>query len=234
MEEALTQDELMNLLKDPSNTNLIEKSKLESDWAEAQKFERNWWTVCTAEHPDEIRKNNIEARFMMVDRGLPGKSVIDIGCGPLSLLQRIKVGTGTALDPCHYGDLEKEYEKNGIRRLFKKGEDLSEADGTFDEAWIYNCLQHVLNPTQILENAMKVASMVRIFEWTHLDPYEGHLHKLTPEILRGPFVKEGSGWSVVYETTGRYFLNENMHEQYYVAVFKKNELKITSIDLYNM
>ena len=234
MDETLTQDDLLNLLKDPSYMNIIEKSKIECDWAEAQTFERNWWTTYTVGHPDEIRKNNIEARFMMVDNGLPGKSVLDIGCGPLSLLQRIKVGTGTALDPCHYGDLEKEYEKNGIRRLYKKGEDLSEADGTFDEAWIYNCLQHVLNPTQILENAMKVASIVRIFEWTNLDPYEGHLHKLTPELLRGPFMKEGSGWSVVYETNGRFFLDETMREEYYVAIFKKNELKITSIDLYNM
>jgi len=232
MEETLTQDELMNLLKDPSSINIIEKSKIETNWEEAQKYERNWWVVYTGNHPDEIRKNNIEARFMMVDQGLPGKSVIDIGCGPLSLLQRIKVGTGTAVDPCHYGDLEKEYEKNGIRRLYKKGEDLSEADGTFDEAWIYNCLQHVLNPTQILENAMKVASIVRIFEWIHIDPYEGHLHKLTPELLRGPFMKEGSGWSVLYETTGNFFIGEN--EQYYVAIFKKNELKINSIDIYNM
>jgi SAM-dependent methyltransferase len=232
MEETLTQDELLNLLKDPSTINIIEKLKIESNWEEAQKYERNWWVFYTGNYPDEIRKNNIKARFMMVDRGLPGKSVLDIGCGPLSLLQRIKVGTGTALDPCHYGDLEKEYEKNGIRRLYKKGEDLSETDGTFDEAWIYNCLQHVLNPTQILENAMKVSSIVRIFEWIHIDPYEGHLHKLTPELLRGPFMKEGSGWSVLYETTGNFFIGEN--EQYYVAIFKKNTLKINSIDLYNM
>ena len=81
---------------------------------------------------------------------------------------------------------------------------------------------------------MKVASIVRIFEWINLDPYEGHLHKLTPELLRGPFMKEGSGWSFVYETTGRFFLDERMQEQYYVALFKRNELKVTSIDLYNM
>jgi hypothetical protein len=233
-ENNLTQDELLHLLKDPSTINTFEKSKIESDWQQAQIFERNWWVTYTVGHPDEIRKNNIEARFMMVDKGLPGKSVLDIGCGPLSLLQRVKVGTGTALDPCHYGDLEKEYEKNGVRRLYKRGEDLSEADGKFDEAWIYNCLQHVLNPTLILENAMKVASVIRIFEWINLDPYEGHLHKLTRELLRGPFMKEGSGWSFVYETIGRFFIDETMQEQYYVGIFKKNELKVTSIDLYNM
>lgn len=232
MEEDLTQDELLNLLKNPSSEEELKQSAIEIEWQNAQKYERNWWVYYTGNHPYEIHKNNIEARFMMVDHGLPGKSVLDIGCGPLSLLQRIKVGTATALDPCHYGDLEKVYEKNGIRRLYKRGEDLSEADGTFDEAWIYNCLQHVLNPTQILENAMKVASIVRIFEWIHIDPYEGHLHKLTPELLRGPFMKEGSGWSVLYETTGNFFVGEN--EQYYVAIFKRNELKITSIDLYNM
>ena len=234
MEEDLTQDELLNLLKNLSSEEEIKQSAIEIEWQNAQKYERNWWVYYTGNHPAEINKNNIEARFMMVDHGLPGKSVLDIGCGPLSLLQRIKVGTATALDPCHYGELEKEYEKNGIRRLYKRGEDLSEADGTFDEAWIYNCLQHVLDPTQILENAMKVASIVRIFEWINLKTYEGHLHKLTPELLRAPFMKEGSGWSSVYETTGRYFLDHTMQEQYYVAIFKRSKLKMTSIDLYNM
>ena len=234
MDETISQEELLKLLNDPSKINLFEKLKIETDWAEAQKFERNWWITCTGCYPDEIRKNNIEARFMMIDKGLPGKSVLDIGCGPFSLLQRVKTGPSVALDPCHYGELEKEYEKNGIRRLYKRGEDLSEADGTFDEAWIYNCLQHVLDPTQILENAMKVASIVRIFEWINLKTYEGHLHKLTPELLRAPFMKEGSGWSSVYETTGRYFLDHTMQEQYYVAIFKRSKLKMTSIDLYNM
>jgi len=224
-------DEVLNI-NDTSIVEELKQSAIEKEWYNAQKFERNWWLRYTGEHPNEIRKNGIEARFMMIDKGLPGKSVLDIGCGPLSLLQRIKVGTATGLDPCHYGDLEKAYEKNGIRRLYKRGEDLSEADGSFDEAWIYNCLQHVLNPTQILENAMKVASIVRIFEWIHINPYEGHLHKLTPELLKAPFTKKGSGWSLLYETTGNFFTREN--SQYYVGVFKRNELKITSADLFSM
>ena len=109
---------------------------------------------------------------------------------------------------------------------------MSEADGTFDEAWIYNCLQHVLNPTQILENAMKVANVVRIFEWVNIDPYEGHLHRLTPELLREPFMKEGSGWTKVYETHGQFFVEDGC--QYYVAIFRKFHLTFTTKDAFNM
>jgi len=232
MDITLTQDELLNLLKNPSSQEEVIQSAIEIEWQNAQKFERNWWITYTACHPDEIRKNDIEARFMLVDKGVPGRSVIDIGCGPLSLLQRVKTGPSVALDPCHYGELEKEYEKHGIRRLYKRGEDLSEADGSFDEAWIYNCLQHVLNPTQIIENAMKVANVVRIFEWININPYEGHLHKLTPELLRNPFMKEGSGWTKVYETYGQFFLDDEC--QYYVAIFRRVNLPFTAKEAFNM
>jgi hypothetical protein len=88
MEEDLTQDELLNLLKNLSSEEEIKQSAIEIEWQNAQKYERNWWVYYTGNHPYEIHKNNIEARFMMVDHGLPGKSVLDIGCGPLQAKTR--------------------------------------------------------------------------------------------------------------------------------------------------
>jgi cyclopropane fatty-acyl-phospholipid synthase-like methyltransferase len=54
---------------------------MESEWNSAQTFERNWWMTNRSEHESEIVKNNLVARMLLIDKGLPSKSVIDIGCG---------------------------------------------------------------------------------------------------------------------------------------------------------
>jgi len=171
------------------------------------------------QHPNEVTKNSFVSKMMFLHEGVPSASVIDIGCGPLSLLLRVPVKKGVALDPIHYGDLEDAYERMGIERLVKRGEDLTVEDGMFDEAWIYNCLQHVEDPTKIIENALTVSKVVRIFEWTHIKPYKGHLHELTPELLTAPFNK--SNWHTLMTTTG--FLNHSgLSGNYFMGIFSKN------------
>ncbi len=191
----------------------------EDEWKKAQIFEKKWWLTAKQYHRQEINKGDIVGRMMLVDKSVSSKTVIDIGCGPFSLLQRIPVKEGTALDPIYYNEYEVLYQCNGIKRLIKCGEDLSVSDGTFDEAWIYNCLQHVKDPVKIIENAMKISSTVRMFEWIGIPPYEGHLHELTVDLLSTPF--KASGWNTLVETTG--FLNHSgLNGSYYMAIFSKN------------
>jgi SAM-dependent methyltransferase len=192
---------------------------IDQKWAEAQTFEKRWWLGAKQYHRQEIEKGDIVGRMMLVDKGMEYKSVIDIGCGPFSLLQRVPVKEGTALDPIFYNEYEVLYQCRGIKRLLKCGEDLSPEDGQFDEAWIYNCLQHVKDPVKIIENAMRVSSVVRIFEWTHIDPYEGHLHKLMPDMLSFPF--KNQGWSTLMDCQG--FLNHSeLNGNYYLGIFSKD------------
>ena len=191
---------------------------MEYEWQKAQSFEKNWWINARQWHSQEIEKGDIVGRMMMVDRGFPEKSVIDIGCGPFSLLQRVTVKESVGLDPIYYDDLEDGYIRKGIKRLFKCGEDLSPKDGIFDEAWIYNCLQHVKDPVRIIENAMDVSSTVRIFEWIHIPPYEGHIHELTPTMLTLPFKQRG--WTSLVECEGT--LNySGLNGRYFMGVFSK-------------
>lgn len=188
-----------------------------NEWTAAQQWEKSWWLSARDQHPTEIVKNSYVARLLFIDQGLPTKSVIDIGCGPLSLLLRVPVREGTALDPNYYDDLEEAYEAKGIRRLVKRGEDLTADDGHFDEAWIYNCLQHVQDPTAILQNAMKVADAVRIFEWTHIPPYQGHLHELTPSLLEMPFMR--ANWRLETVATGQFNGMDEMHGNYFAGIY---------------
>lgn len=194
-------------------------NRMEEEWKKAQVFERNWWMNVRGQHPHEVIKGDVVSNMLLIQKGAPTKTVIDIGCGPLSLLQRLPVKSGTALDPIHYGDLEDEYEKKGIRRIIKCGEDLNPSDGIYDEAWIYNCLQHVRDPVKIIENAITVANTVRIFEWTHVKPYTGHIHELTPELIQEPFKKEK--WHFLMSTRG-YVDYKNFKGHYFTGIFTKN------------
>jgi len=193
---------------------------MEEEWSKSQKFEKNWWLTCQFRHPYEIIKGDFVARIMMVDKGMPNKTVIDIGCGPLSILQRVCVKEGTAIDPIFYEELEDAYAKKGIKRIIMKGEELNTLTERYDEAWIYNCLQHVIDPSLILRNAMLLAPIVRIFEWTNIPPHEGHPQMLTQSILEAPFLEQG--WTYIQKSTG--FLNhDDLGGEYYSAIFSKNK-----------
>ena len=166
-------------------------TETQQEWKDAQAWERNWWLNNPGMHSFEISKGDAVAKFLQIG-DVSSKSVLDIGCGPFSLLQRIKARVAFALDPIDYGPLEEAYARQGITRLIIKGEDLGDNYGTFDEAWIYNCLQHVEDPDKILRNAIAVSSCVRLFEWINLPPCPGHPQMLTLPLLCRPF--EDAGW----------------------------------------
>ena len=195
---------------------------IEEAWDKAQIWEKQWWMInCGNRVQQEIIKNTFVSRMMFIDQGLPDKTIIDIGCGPVSLLQRLPIKDGcAALDPLHFEHFEELYAQKNIKRLVKCGEDLSpNVDGIYDEAWIYNCLQHVKNPLEIIKNATKVANVVRIFEWTYMKPCEGHPHELTPELLSTPF--KILDWDTKMTTTG--FLNHNeLNGNYFMGIFTKS------------
>ena len=107
-----------------------------------------------------------------------GRSVVDIGGGPVSLLlKHFNIPRGVVVDPCRYPSWVKaRYKAHGVRLERRRGEDF-DCSG-FDEAWIYNVLQHVDDPRQVVANSLR-AGVVRIFEWIDIDPYEGHPNRLT-------------------------------------------------------
>lgn len=187
-----------------------------AQWRAAQEWERAWWLANSARHAEEIYKSDIVANWLLIG-DVSTKSVLDIGCGPFSLLQRRPAGRGVAVDPIDYGPLEERYRELGIRRVIAKGEDLTPAlVGHFSEAWIYNCLQHVENPELVLRNAIQLADRVRVFEWINIPPYEGHLHMLTAEGLVRPF--QETGWTDELTIVG-VSKTEGLHGTFFAGVF---------------
>jgi len=164
------------------------------------KFEIEYWGDCCNTF-DEDQKHYVYAKYMGLDRkgysfDVHGKSIIDIGGGPTSmLLKTVNLGDrATVIDPIKYPDWTYDrYEAKGIKAIVMKGEDpvIAHFAKEYDEAWIYNCLQHTDDPEKIIKNALSAANELRLFEWIDIPAHEGHPIELTKSNLDKWIGKEG-------------------------------------------
>ena len=69
------------------------------------------------------------------------------------------------------------YTAKGIDIQIAPGEEAEEYG--WDEVWIYNCMQHAIDPGKIIANAKKAAPILRLFEWIDVPAHDGHPHELT-------------------------------------------------------
>jgi len=176
-------------------------------WLEAQQWEKEWHDDCINSYNEETKQftyaslmglnaflqNYYGQRFW--DMG--SKSILDVGCGPYSMLLKVKTsGAKYGVDPIRYPDwVLHRYHAAKIQFIEYPAECLdfpinyeiygqelpAFVDFTknpVDEAWIYNCLQHVQDPEKIISNVKKCAKVIRIFEWIDQGISPGHLHDL--------------------------------------------------------
>ena len=162
-------------------------------WVQAQVHEAKYWGGCyNAATFNEIQKQYVYAREMGLesfadahgDFDLQNKSILDVGGGPWSMLLRsYNYRRAVVADPlpCPPSVLRR-YKNYGINFQALPGEEL-DTDDHFDEVWIYNVLQHVMDPAEIIRRVQKLATRVRIFEWVYIPTDTCHPHLLTPEGL---------------------------------------------------
>ena len=162
--------------------------------SEAQAWEKLWWASCNfstfGEEAKQLTYANLmslvneprEGKWPVYD--LAGKSVIDLGGGPVSmLLKTVNGGTLTVVDPCPYPEwVGARYEAAGITQ-YEEGAEGFARDGGYDEAWCYNCLQHVESPEAVIATARRCAKRLRIFEWIETETNVGHPHSLHADEL---------------------------------------------------
>jgi glycosyltransferase involved in cell wall biosynthesis len=166
----------------------------EAVWIEAQDWERSWWGLeRNPRWAEEELKQETYARLMGLVNEEYGDHVrvLDVGCGPVSMMSRFKTAMGSrGVDPLAVSDETRErYAGYGIEFLNVKAEDMPE-DKIFDEAWCYNVLQHVEDPDKILAKMARMAKVVRIFEWIEMGICPGHMHNLT-EAMFQPYFPTG-------------------------------------------
>ena len=175
------------------------------NWEKANEWEKNWWGDCLNTYGEETKQllyakkmglkafHNTKSPYNF---DLKGKSVIDIGGGPASLLLKCVNGSGmTVVDPLPVPEfVRKRYSLADISFINVKAEELlTFIPGSlpYDEAWIYNVLQHVEDPKKVIDNAKKVAKVIRIFEWVNASDEHGHPHALKEEDLNNWLEGEG-------------------------------------------
>lgn len=168
------------------NVNEITKD----EWIKCQIYEKESWgnSVYLNNALGEIYKQNYYAECMglietmnVFDLDLDGKSVLDVGCGPVSMLLRSKnFKRAVGVEPIMYSDdMLDIYKSHNITLYNIPAEEMDFGDGEFDEVWMYNVLQHVYNPYSIIEKLIKYGKRVRIYEWIDIPAHEGHPHCLT-------------------------------------------------------
>lgn len=160
-----------------------------------QEFEKSWWGTCVNTFGEESKQISYAHRMGLVCSNtytgqwpaydLAGKSVVDFGCGPVSmLLKTFNGGELVGVDPCDYPEwVDARYLAHGVEVFRQTGESVEWDEKTFDEAWIYNCLQHVEDPAKIISNMRKCARLIRLFEWVDMPPTIGHPHMLNATVL---------------------------------------------------
>jgi hypothetical protein len=165
--------------------------------------EAEYWGDCTNTYCEETKQfvyaelMNLNPQWYQVDVG--GASILDIGGGPSSLLLKaFNLKLGLVIDPLLYPDWTiQRYKSKGILVSTSGGEDIKINNQSqvcvpdyettfpkFDEVWIYNCLQHVVDPELILFNARRSARILRIAEWVDCPPDEMHPWVLHESILK--------------------------------------------------
>lgn len=171
-------------------------------------FEERFWGDCCRSFGEE-EKQRIYMRFMGIPEVVTwrsplnydfgGRSVIDIGGGPCSvLLKGENLKNGLVVDPTKYPSwVAERYIAANIRYLQISGEQI-QWQAQYDLALVYNCLQHCTDPEKIISNARAVAKDLKMFEWIDLPAHEGHPWELKAADLEKWTGREGK----VVELTG--------------------------------
>lgn len=162
--------------------------RTKQEWSEDQVWERKSWGDNLDLNCGEANKQIHYANLMKINipYDAKNKSIIDFGCGPVSMLLRVEnCKNAVGIEPIDYGEnVNKRYQEKKIKILQLPIEEY-EQDSNFlyNEAWMYNVLQHVIDPVVCLQKINKAAKTIRIFEWIDMPSSPGHPHVITKQMM---------------------------------------------------
>lgn len=164
-------------------------------WKHAQSWELQWHGDCVNSLNEELKQLVYAEKMGLISSPTPktpynfdlnGISILDIGGGAYSLLLKcVNYDDSAVADPLMDKFpqwIRDRYESVDITPVCSTGEDL-EAPFVYSECWVYNCLQHTQDPKRVIDNALELGKVVRIFEWIETGTNIGHLHNLTEKDL---------------------------------------------------
>lgn len=155
-------------------------------WIEAQQEERKQHTLSLEDgisHYAKVYENYF--RFLGMDKDQRGKRIIEIGCADFPALHFCSNYTGIIIEPMPSRILRRLIVKNGILLVPFPAE---ESDFPLvDEVWLFNVLQHTIDPDSIIIRAKEASKVVRFFEPIGMPEDKCHLHSFTLDFFRQYF-----------------------------------------------
>ena len=173
------------------------------DWNFHNAWEKDWWGSCANTMGEEL-KQQAYAKKMGLKWTSSHKtsfilnggeaSIMDIGGGPVSLLLKTaRCGRRYVVDPCDYPPwVSERYRLSGIQLVRMKAEELKSAGiPIVDECWMYNCLQHVGSPEDVITAALEQCKIFRVCEPVGTRISNGHPHSFDAARLNSLLGGEG-------------------------------------------
>lgn len=155
-------------------------------WCIAQEEERKQHTNTMEEglaHYGEGYRQYFE--HLGIEPDQKGKRIIEIGCADFPALHFCKNYVGIVIEPMSSPILRKLIIQDKLLLL-----PLPAEDALFpyaNEVWLFNVLQHVIDPSIIIKKAKEYASIVRFFEPINCPKDKCHLHTFTLDYFRQMF-----------------------------------------------
>lgn len=157
-----------------------------SSLTEGQQGELKFWSTY-ASHLCEADKQTFCAQLIGIDftpfvHDLQGKSILEVGAGPVGLTLRCVNGRRKVIEPLQYPDwVWDRYEYFGVEYERVYAEDMNETG--WDEVWVINVLQHVDDLNSVLQKIRQSAEVIRIFEWLDIPADDVHKFSLRKDYL---------------------------------------------------
>lgn len=181
-----------------------------------QEWEADWWGDCTATFGEEAKQLSYAHRMGIRNEphygkwpvyDITGRSVLDLGGGPVSMLLKTRNGGKlTVVDPCPYPQwVGARYAAAGVAFVRQEAERFLD-DFHYDEVWIYNVLQHVVSPESCIATAKAHGTLLRIFEWVGTETNVGHPHSLSKAELDAWIGNDADGTVSFINENGAYGL----------------------------
>lgn len=170
------------------------------EWLRNQAWEKSFWGDYPQLDSEEVTKQNVYAKLMGIKlpHDAQQKSIIDFGCGPVGMLLRTSnFSKAVGVEPLYFSDnVYDRYSRNNVKILQIPMEDYT-SNEVYDEAWMYNLIEHVIDPIACLKVMKTAAKTLRLFEWIDLPPRQGHPHTITEKmIVENLDLSEGQ-WEIV-------------------------------------
>ena len=160
---------------------------------EGLRQELQFWSTYSS-HMCESEKQTFALSKMGIPEGytynLEGKSILEVGGGPVGVSLRCVNGRRKIIDPLPYPDwVWERYDYFGVEYETIRAEDMEETG--WDEVWVLNVLQHVDDLDLVLQKIKQSAKVLRIFEWLDIPTDLMHKHSLEKVHLDKVFVIDG-------------------------------------------